>query len=438
VEDRIVSQRRGKSDSPRFSARKWQEVVAAACVVLIVGLLAYVLNAARMQRAGPAPVSRATATTSAITPTLTSSVIIPGPQLAWRQASAPPGIDVAVASDALATLKVAPSDGDVAYLCVAPTILDGLAQGSNAHIYITHDRGQTWERGGDIQVGAQPQSDGKPFLLECHTILDATRPDRAVVETEWLQAGEDGDISRISSFASFDYGSHWRKLIYPSPFAVGPKIASYSSNIYGSGAAENPGGDQGLWVSRDQMRTWQALTLPGNTSASDFWLNPITGALLVAANSTLFSSVDGGATWVQLPARSSAGILWLVQPPRGSAPWQICGALQANTLTCSGDAGQTWAARPALNLAQDSPKGFEYVAPVSFFALASDGAVLAGVTADQRPAHLYRLPAGASVWQDVGPMQTYYDSGPTYAPTSTSGALWLRSSQVFTAAYPPA
>jgi hypothetical protein len=89
-----------------------------------------------------------------------------------------------------------------------------------------------------------------------------------------------------------------------------------------------------------------------------------------------------------------------------------------------------------LNLAQNSPKGFQFFALASFFARASDGAVLATVI--ESPIHVYRLPASGSVWQDLGPMQTYYDSGPTYAPTPTGGALWLRSSNVFTATYLPA
>jgi photosystem II stability/assembly factor-like uncharacterized protein len=319
---------------------------------------------------------------------------------------------------------------------VAPTMVEGHAQETNAHIYVTRDLGQNWARSGDIPVGAQPQSDGKPFNLECRIMVDAARPDRAVVETAWLQAGESGDISLISSFASFDYGAHWRKLVYPGPFAVGPKMASYGGNIYASDAAENSGSDQGLWVSHDQMKTWQALTLPPHTFASDFWLNPTTGALLIATSPTLFSSVDGGAHWTQLPAPSTAGIPWLVQQPQGSAPWRICGAMQANTLTCSADGGQTWKARPALNLVQNSPKGFQFFAPAGVFALTYDGAALAmAVTASS---HVYRLPAGGSAWQDLGPAPTYNDSGPRYSPTPTGGSLWLTGSDVFTAAYPPA
>jgi hypothetical protein len=451
VQNRIASQRRTGIILPRSLGWSWQGMVAAASVILVVSLLAYVFNAARTQRSGPTPTSTAT---SMITPTpvatLTSSVITPGPRLSWQQAHLPSGVEVTMASLASRTLAVAPSDGDVAYLCVAPIEKEGHAQETNAHVYITRDRGQTWARGADVPVGAQPQSSGKPFVLTCTICVDALRPDIAVVETMWLQTGASGDISLISSFASFDYGAHWRKLVYPSPFAIGAKTASYAGSIYAFGDAQIRGGVQGLWVSRDQMTTWQTLALPADLDVNAFWLNPSTGALLLAANRQgspmLFSSVDGGARWTQLPAPSTPGITWGVQPPRAAAPWHICGAVassgigsqaQGNTLTCSSDGGQTWATRPALNLAQNSPKGFQFFPPASVLALTSDGAALATFLPLEGAIHLYRLQDGGSSWQDLGggPADP---SNSTYSPTSTSGALWLSGSDVFTAPYPPA
>ncbi len=455
VQDRIASQRRKKSVLPQSAAWRWQGVIAAASVVLIVGLLAYVLNAARTQHRGSAPISTAT---TAITPTPTSSVVIPGPQLAWQQAHLPPGVEVTMASLALKTLAVAPSDGDVAYLCVAPTQREGQALETNAHIYITRDRGQSWARGGDIPVGAQPQVSLKAFMLECRIVVDATRPDMAVVETEWVQVGAEGDNSQIASFASVDYGAHWRKLVYPNLFVISPEMATYGSVVFASGSTQTLSRDQtqnrgnsGLWVSHDQMKTWQALALPSGLTPSAFWLNPSTGALLLAANrqesgdSLLFSSTNGGVHWTPLPAPSTPGIAWIVQPPQGATPWRICGATrpfddtaqpQINTLTCSNDGGQTWTARPALNLAQNPLKGSPFIASASVLALTSDGAALA--TTVEGPSRFYRLPAGGSVWQDLGPMPTYGDPGPTYSPTSTGGALWLSGSDVFTVTYPAA
>jgi hypothetical protein len=455
VQERLAAQRRDRNVLMHHSALSRQEVIAAASVILVVGLLAYVLYAVRAHRIEGAPTSTAT---SATTPTLASSVIIPGPQLAWQQAHLPPGVEVTMASLALKTLAVAPSDGDVAYLCVAPTQREGQALETNAHIYVTRDRGQNWERGGDVPVGAQPQVSLKAFMLECHIVVDATRPDMAVVETEWVQVGAEGDNSQIASFASVDYGAHWRKLVYPNLFVISPEMATYGSVIFASGSTQTLSRDQtqnrgnsGLWVSHDQMKTWQALALPSGVTPSAFWLNPSTGALLLAANrqesgdSLLLSSTNGGVHWTPLPAPSTPGIAWIVQSPQGATSWRICGATrpfddtaqpQVNTLTCSHDGGQTWTARPALNLAQNSPKGSQFIASASVLALTSDGAALA--TTVEGATRFYRLPTGGSVWQDLGPMPTYGDPGPTYSPTSTGGALWLSGSDVFTVTYPAA
>jgi hypothetical protein len=229
VQTRIASQRRTGIVLPRSLGWNWQGVVSAASVILIVSLLAYVFNAARTQRTGPAPASTATsAITPTPVPTLTSSPIAPGPQLAWQQAHLPSGIEVTMASLAQGTVVVAPGDGNVAYLSVTPTEREGMAQETSAQVYITHDRGQTWIRGEDILVGAPPPSNGKGFTLWRHITVDAARPGVVVVETEWRLGGETGDTSKISSFASFDYGAHWRKLVYPSPFIIGPKMASYN------------------------------------------------------------------------------------------------------------------------------------------------------------------------------------------------------------------
>jgi hypothetical protein len=233
-------------------------------------------------------------------------------------------------------------------------------------------------------------------------------------------------------------------------------MASYAGNIYAFGTGQIPsagGFQEGLWVSRDHMQTWQPLVLPAHAAVGAFWLSAATGALLVATNgegsgdSVLLTSTDGGAHWTQLPAPSSPQIAWVVQAPQGTKPWQICGAAappldrsqpQVNTLTCSSDGGQTWATRPALNLVQNSPKGFQYVALADVFALASDSAVLA--TVFEPAMHVYRLPAGSTVWQDLGPQpgSNNPNPAPAYFPTLTGSVLWWSGASLFTATYPSA
>ena len=56
----------------------------------------------------------------------------------------------------------------------------------------------------------------------------------------------------------------------------------------------------------------------------------------------------------------------------------------------SAHGGRTWAARPALNLAQNSPQGFQSYAPATIFSLTSDGATLATVLNFEGPVALYR------------------------------------------------
>ncbi|HEV2460623.1 MAG TPA: zf-HC2 domain-containing protein, partial [Ktedonobacterales bacterium] len=176
VQERIASRTHGRSARMRVPAWNWRGIGAVASVIIVVGLLAYVFSAVGAQRRGPAAASTATvAMTStpavATTPTLTSSTTVTGPQLSWQRVSSPSG------ATNLSTFStaVAPNDGDVAYICVAPA----LGQ-TNAHTYVTRDRGREWVRGGDLPVGAQPPSTGKPFMLECSMGVDATRPDTAV------------------------------------------------------------------------------------------------------------------------------------------------------------------------------------------------------------------------------------------------------------------
>jgi hypothetical protein len=376
-----------------------------------------------------APAARATA---AVTPTLSRSDIAPGPQLAWRQAYAPAEGDATTTAVALQTLVVAPSDGDVVYLCVAPS-----EEETNAQISVSRDRGQSWARGGAIPVGAPPSASGAE--LACRIVVDATRPDTAVVETNWYERG--GGHEPISSYASVDYGAHWRRLVSP---LISTGLASDGGAIFAAGSAPGPQGrsESGLWVSHDQLQSWQALPLPTDVVFSAFWLNPFTGALLLAArtqdggNARLFRSAGGGA-WID----------WIVQPPQtlqSAAPWRVCGATtllddhaqpQLNTLTCSNDGGQSWTARPALNLTQQTAKGLKALVPSGVFALTSDGAALAMTGA--RSSHLYRLPADGAAWQDLGPAPTDEFQSRAYAPTATSGALWLIDPpRLFTAPYP--
>ncbi|HEY7022043.1 MAG TPA: hypothetical protein VH349_13065 [Ktedonobacterales bacterium] len=429
VQDGLASQTRGRSVFLRPSVWSWQGVAAVASVILVVGLLAAVLNALRTPSSG------------------LGSVIILGPRLAWQAVRFPPGVEITSESLAFTPPAVAPSDGNMIYLCVAP------AQGeTNAHIYITRDRGQTWTRGGDLLVGASPPSSGNTPVFKCSIGIDATRPDTAIVDVVWDRgANASGqNTSLISSFASIDYGVHWRKLVFSShPFFLGPQLASHSGATFAFWAGADPESKPGLWVSYDQMMSWQALPVPSDATVNAFWLNPSTGALLLTAflqgrsGESLFTSVDGGVRWTQLPTPSLAQLVWTIQAPQGEGPWQMCGSAappddseqpRGNTLICSNDGGQTWITRPALNLPKNSLNTSRF-ATAGILALTSDGAALATSGATD---HIYRLTAGDTIWQDLGPEPApFTNPGIMYFPTPTGGTILMFStgSEMYVAAY---
>ncbi len=185
-----------------------------------------------------------------------------------------------------------------------------------------------------------------------------------------------------------------------------------------------------------------------------FWLNPANGALLVQVlrfamsdGLQFYTSTDGGTHWTNMSVpRLGPQAQWVAQWPVSDGPWQICeyvnaelnqsSAPQPNTLACTADGGQHWATRTALSLLQNSSKGFMYTAPMFAFAIADDGAVLA-TTGSVSTLDVYRLPAGSSTWQDLGPQPTPSYSGPQYFLTPLGSLLWVSGySGAYTATYP--
>ncbi len=375
----------------------------------------------------------------AASPIPTKSVAVPGPQLVWHPAAYPPGVDPN--RDAV-SFSVAPGDGDIAYVCVAPA-------GPNdtlARTFVTRDRAATWTRGADIAVGAQPQASNHYFVLTCDIAVDANNPASALIMEAWVQTASDATVG-LANYTTFDFAAHWQKLVAPQPqhfIADGKQIASWHGNIYAVGTTQIPGGsDRGVWVSADQMRTWRRLTLPDGLVATTFWLNPSSGALLMLAGADNFGpqqpyrSDDHGATWTSI-ATGQWG--WIIAAPQAGQPWHLCRvsilesiwpASQTHTISCTADGGQTWTPpQPGfVYWTAFNPKGagFWVVAEAGVFAVAADGAALA---AGDR---VYRLPPGASVWQDLGPVSGATSNNPpippapivpAYYPTSAGGVLW--------------
>ncbi len=174
----------------------------ALVVVLLVAVLAHASGSRPTAAAAPTPTATVALPTATSTPA--GAAIVMGPQLAWRSA-AYPGHDV---SPSVAV--VAPSNGDVAYVCVEND------SGPDAHTYVTRNGGATWSVGGGLPVGAQPSG---RYSLECYIMVDSNNPAMVVIVAGWAENGAPGMRSEFSNYATFDYGVHWAKLAYSQPLS---------------------------------------------------------------------------------------------------------------------------------------------------------------------------------------------------------------------------
>jgi photosystem II stability/assembly factor-like uncharacterized protein len=361
-------------------------------------------------------------------------MIVPGPQLVWHPLTSTPMSELPF---------IDAGDGEIAYRCVAP------GQGATvAHTFVTHDAGTTWIQEGNLPVGAQPpaNSRGKYYALICGITVDETDPEIAVVGAGWELAGSSVPSSGFTDYATVDFGAHWQRLT----MLAGSPLASWQGHIYALRQGSDPAGASSLWVSNDQLATWQPVGSALPASIEEFWLNPNNGELLAhsrgqsSGSDQFYASADGGKTWSELPLPQfdPHGANWVVEPPQAGQPWHICGLAspdfgdQLNMLSCTSDGGQTWQARPAPAVEQALPKEL-VVVPTTDFAIATDGALLVR-TRDVQPHHTYRLPPSATDWQDLGPLPSVDADGSFYAPTSSGGILWGTTQQgVQVAKYPP-
>jgi hypothetical protein len=448
-------------DSIRHSNRRRSLRFSFATVIVALSFPLLVLLPACGQSTSATTSTSASGTPSPAASAIpTKSVAVPGPQLAWHPTTYPPGVDPNRGS---VSVSVAPGDGDIAYLCVAPTDpTDAMAR-----TFITRDRAQSWTRGADLVVGAQPPTTNHYFAFTCDIAIDANNPASALIMSYWMQVAS-GVTVGLSNFASVDFAAHWQKLTptQPQHFIADGRLSSWHGNIYALGTSQIPGGsDGGIWVSADQMRSWRRLTPPAGLIIASFWLNPSSGALLALAgmNSSslqqFYGSDDQGATWTAIPTGTGTETgqsNWSVAAPQVGQPWHLCRVPvavssppvhgdQPGTVSCSIDGGQTWTSpQPEFVYSVAfNPKagGFWVIAVANEFAVTVDGAVLA---AGDR---VYRLTPGATVWQDLGlipgttagyPPGAYLVPGaPTYYPTPAGGVLWMRDgSGWMVASYP--
>ena len=115
-------------------------MAAALLIALLFGLVL------RGVLVGNVPTVQPTATTATTaTPQHPTPVTPPD----WQAQTVPDGITVAFPS---ASMTVAPSDGDTAYVC-GSTTSTGLT--GNPHVAVTHDGGAHWITRSDVPLGGQ-------------------------------------------------------------------------------------------------------------------------------------------------------------------------------------------------------------------------------------------------------------------------------------------
>jgi hypothetical protein len=348
----------------------------------------------------------------------------------------------------------APSDRDVAYACApAPD-----PKASDVLAWVTRDRGVHWDTTAGITVSAAHAVE----VNSCGIVVDATAAATAMAQIGYMPSGQSGGCLAGSciSYALFvttDMGQQWLPLTPPR----GPSspdgqplldtiydLATYQQTTYGlfeptpEDLSELTGG---VFMSRDHLRTWTLVPgLPYRIGqdatayqVAQFWLNPVTGAMLaIAANNmagskeTFLSSKDPGSSWTTLtvPPLVSTGYDFTVQQPFADQPWRICAgtasypgtAINGETstgdiLVCTVDGGAHW---KTTQMDQSNNPGTEL--SYTLVGIADDGAVLLMTTVG-----LKRVVPGVNGMQSLGPAPMAPNLGAmTYVDGGGSGALW--------------
>ncbi|GEM_PF-2126839 len=431
------------SQTNETSGGRWRNrlVVIAAVITLLATLAALVANHwPPRQATAPAALATPTATqinsdaTATALSALTSPLLPPAAPLTWTTASMPPGNPMSGMRDNGASLTVAPSDGNTAYTCTAPSPPLPSPSKVPASVWVTHDRARHWTRAAPIPPVAHP-------FGWCWVVVDQMNPATAVLAVSWGREAEGPSLKTTVSFVTFNSGQSWQPLTSPqtSPqnffvfeFATyhGVTIAIIGVNI--------DGGLSKWWVSRNHMRTWQTINyqLPVQ-QIGQFWINPGTGELLAHglldnSDSTvqLLDSHDLGLHWTTITVPVNFG--WgspLISPPVANQPWRLCGWAppsasttnpedESGTLMCSMDGGHTWVQRPRLTLLFAPPYDKATLDIAQEFAVAPDGTVFAEYS------NCYRLVPDTNEWQSIGPLPDTTGTNLATVVIPGAGIIW--------------
>jgi hypothetical protein len=323
--------------------------------------------------------------TPTVPPVTTPAVKAP---LSWHISTLPDG---ATQWFPVSVLAVAPSNGDVAYLC------DGSQRpntSSSARFYATHDHGAHWQRMTDI-----------PASEPCNPlVVDEADPNTV-----------------FAGLLSTDGGVTWQQRTSASqPHGIFALATWHSLRYAIVGVPITNGITTTVAVSSDNMQTWRTIDLqqidsaatPSRDSVGQLWVHPTTGAVLVTLRGYVWESQDTGQHWSRFPGQRFPGSRFAAQVPRAGQSWHICADFTsydgAVPLSCTDD-GQSWHD-------QSIPASYTEI-----MAIDADGSLI--VKAGQS---VFRLPAGTSQWRALGNLPSFCDGSfgfATFAPSS-SGGWW--------------
>jgi hypothetical protein len=369
----------------------------------------------------PAVATPTLAPTATSTPTLLpTATVAPAHALAWQPHR--PATDATPFATDNPSVTFSQADPMLAYECAAPD--DG--SDAPASVWVTHDGARTWQRAESVATG--------DAIGSCAVEADEVDPEIAVLWTVPHGYEQSRPLGTFHTFATLDGGATWTPLT-TGPYPNVLRLVTYHDLTYalffppppGSGVV-NP---SALAVSSDHLRTWTRVDEGFPSQVYDFWLNPVSGALLGKAGPTqpgiaadpFATSTDGGQAWTPLPGTPALGNydVYVVQDPAVGQPWTVCRVGGTPTpsvmVTCTTDGGLTWVTRSV-------PQFYPLVVGI-----ANDGSLLeaAANSPSGLPCRVYRLVPGATTWESLGQLPVEGEPqclGITYVAGSGRGALW--------------
>jgi hypothetical protein len=392
------------------SAAKPRTVILLCALLLGMLLAACGEVAARPHHSAPTPAPTPFPTLPLRSVPTVAVLAASGPPIwgraaSWSHTNLPSGFGMQFH---VSDLRVAASDGRIAYACAVP---GDQTQLGHPRVVVTHDGGASWRYIANIPVAW-----GSCVALA----VDMLDPSVVIAAD---------DFGGGTQEATFDGGQLWQALPLPPQQAI-LHLASRNGHSYALMTKPSVGPNGAgtiLAESDDNLRTWREID--GNLAARNlrqFWINPGTGALMLQTfGSGLWTSTDDGAHWLQIWIPTVGIVDYIVQQPVANQPWHLCATYDASSdnltysLICTADGGHAWFEPPSVPFSQAA-------------GIASDGAILVYDSTFM----VYRLPQGGTQWQKLG-AAPHAGCCIQYFPSSHGDMLWMFPAESDGAGAPP-